>query len=172
MAVHMPIAYIEQVARQIEERGGKVQALWQEPDSLVFVARGREYRSEFHINPSSEVMYMIKGDLALHYREPDGKEQIAHLKEGGALYLPPLVPHSPRFSPDSIQLVVERKRQPGEIDRFQWFCLKCDHFLHEEQFVVGDYNKDPVSNAYRNFYDSEVFRTCKKCGTILPDDWD
>ena len=29
--------------------------LWQEPDSLAFVARGREYRSEFHIDPADEV---------------------------------------------------------------------------------------------------------------------
>jgi len=166
--VHMPIAYIDDVARQIDERGGKVKALWQEPDSLVFVARGREYRSEFHINPSSEVMYMVKGDLALHYRDEHGKEHVAHMAEGGALYLPPEVPHSPRFSPDAIQLVVERKRKPGEIDRFQWFCPKCDNFLHEETFVVDDYDRDPVSRAYRNFFDSEEFRTCKKCATVMP----
>ena len=45
--------------------GKVVNVLWQQPDSLVFMARGREYRSEFHINPTDEVMYPVKGDLKL-----------------------------------------------------------------------------------------------------------
>ena len=51
--------------------------LWQAPDSIAFVARGREHRSEFHSDPSDEVMYMIKGDMRLHYRTPEGKEKVA-----------------------------------------------------------------------------------------------
>lgn len=142
--------------------------LWQEDECLCFVARGREYRSEFHLNPSHELQYSIKGDLNLHYRTPDGKEHIAVVPEGSCLYQPPMVPHSPRFGPDSFQLVVERKRRPGEIDRFHWFCPSCDHLLHEETFVVGDYGVDPVSRAYGNFFNSMEFRTCKKCGTVAP----
>ena len=34
--------------------------LWQDEECLCFVARGREYRSEFHINPSHELQYSIK----------------------------------------------------------------------------------------------------------------
>jgi 3-hydroxyanthranilate 3,4-dioxygenase len=64
--------------------------------------------------------------------------------------------------------VSERKRRPGEIDRFQWFCPACDAPLHEEAFVVGDYRADPVSKAYQSFFDSEEFRTCKACGTVMP----
>jgi 3-hydroxyanthranilate 3,4-dioxygenase len=65
-------------------------------------------------------------------------------------------------------LVVERKRRPGEVDRFQWFCPACDALLHEEQFVVEDYRRDPVSEAYRNFYTSEQARTCSCCGQVMP----
>ena len=78
------------------------------------------------------------------------------------------MPHSPRFPPDAFVLVIERKRRDGEIDRFQWFCESCDNFLHEERFVVSDYTTDPVSKAYANFFDSEEFRTCSECGTIMP----
>jgi 3-hydroxyanthranilate 3,4-dioxygenase len=113
-------------------------------------------------------MYMIKGDMRLHYRTPQGKEEIADLPEGRTIYTASGVPHSPRFPPDAFLLVIERKRRPGEIDRFQWFCDKCDALLHEEQFVVADYALDPVSKAYAKFFDSEAARTCKKCGTIKP----
>ena len=65
-------------------------------------------------------------------------------------------------------MVSERKRRDGEADRFQWFCRKCDALLHEERFVVSDYRADPVSKAYKRFFDSEEFRTCKKCGDVMP----
>ena len=142
--------------------------LWQVPQSVAFVARGREYRSEFHIDPSDELMYMIKGQMNLHYRDADGNEDISVLKQGEIIYTAAGIPHSPRFPPDAFLLVIERKRLAGEIDRFHWFCPDCDAFLHEETFVVEDYALDPVSKAYRNFFDSEEFRTCKECGTVMP----
>ena len=164
----MPIEQLEAVSRHIVESGKVVSVLWQEPESLAFVARGRSYRSEFHINPSDEVMYMIKGEMNLHYLKPDGSEDIAVLKEGAIIHTPGGVPHSPRFPPDAFLLVIERQRKPGEIDRFQWYCPECRAFLHEEEFVVDDYAKDPVSKAYASFFDSEQFRTCKSCGHVMP----
>ena len=59
-------------------------------------------------------------------------------------------------------------RREGEIDRFQWFCPKCDELLHEVKAVVDDYKNDPVSKAYQQFFDSEDARTCKKCGNVMP----
>jgi 3-hydroxyanthranilate 3,4-dioxygenase len=164
----MPIADLEAISRELAESGERVRVLWQRPDTLAFVARGREYRSEFHINPSDEVMYMIKGQMNLHFRTPDGLEDVAVLKEGSTIYTGSGIPHSPRFPPDAFLLVLERKRRPGEIDRFQWFCPTCDALLHEEAFTVSDYALDPVSKAYRSFFESEVFRTCKACGTVMP----
>ena len=164
----MPIVDLFDTARRLGESGRRVNVLWQEPESLAFVARGREYRSEFHINPSEELMYQIKGEMWLHYRTPEGKEEVAVLPEGSVIHTPAGVPHSPRFPPDAYALIVERKRRPGEIDRFHWFCAKCDHLLHEETFVVQDYRADPVSQAYKRFFDSEEFRTCKKCGDVMP----
>jgi len=166
--VQMPIVDLFKTARALGESGKRVDVLWQEAESLAFVARGREYRSEFHINPSEELMYQIKGEMRLHYRTPDGKEDVAVLREGSVIHTPAGVPHSPRFPADAYALIVERKRRPGEIDRFHWYCPKCDNFLHEEVFVVHDYKADPVSQAYRNFFGSEVFRTCKKCGHVMP----
>jgi 3-hydroxyanthranilate 3,4-dioxygenase len=164
----MPIVSLLDTARALHESDKRVNVLWQEPDSLVFMARGREYRSEFHINPSDEVMYAVKGDLRLHYRTEDGKEEIATVPEGSVIYTPAGTPHSPRFAPDSYLLVMERKRRAGEVDRFQWYCPSCDALLHELAFVVDDYRSDPVSKAYQAFFDSEAARTCKACGAMMP----
>lgn len=164
----MPIADLQDIARQLGESGERVRVLWQHPGSLAFIARGREYRSEFHIDPSDEVMIMVKGEMRLHYRTPEGKEEVAVLPEGSSIFTAAGIPHSPRFPPDAYVLVMERMRSEGEIDRFQWFCPSCDNFLHEEKFVVSDYALDPVSKAYANFFDSEEFRTCKECGAVMP----
>ena len=164
----MPIADLNAIAENLAETGQRVQVLWQRPETLAFVARGREYRSEFHINPSDEVMFMIRGEMNLHFRTPEGTEDISVLREGSAIYTASGVPHSPRFPPDAFLLVMERKRLPGEIDRFHWFCADCDNFLHEETFVVEDYHLDPVSKAYGKFFDSEEFRTCGACGAVMP----
>jgi 3-hydroxyanthranilate 3,4-dioxygenase len=164
----MPIVSLLEQARRLAESGNRVSVLWQHADSLVFVARGREYRSEFHINPSDETMYMIKGEMRLHYRTREGKEEVAVIPEGSLIYTPAGTPHSPRFPPEAFALISERKRRDGEIDRFQWYCQKCDNLLHEETFIVRDYAEDPVSKAYRRFFDSETFRTCKQCGEVMP----
>jgi 3-hydroxyanthranilate 3,4-dioxygenase len=164
----MPNLELEKIMENLLQTGKRTHQLWLTPESLAFVARGREYRSEFHLNPSYEIQYSLKGDLNLHYRTPEGVEKVELVPEGSCLFQPPLVPHSPRFAPDSFQLVVERARIPGEIDRFHWFCPSCDNFLHEETYTVDDYRADPVSRAYDNFYKSEEHRTCKKCGHVTP----
>ena len=164
----MPIVSLVDRTRALAASGGRVSVLWQQPDSLVFVARGREYRSEFHINPCDEVMVMLKGEMRLHYRTPEGKEEVAVIPEGAAIHTPAGVPHSPRFPPDAFAMIIERQRRTGEVDRFHWYCRGCDALLHEESFVVRDYAEDPVSQAYERFFDSLDFRTCRQCGEVMP----
>jgi 3-hydroxyanthranilate 3,4-dioxygenase len=163
----MPIVDLNAEASKLSKSGRHVSVLWQYADTLVFLARGRAYRSEFHINPSDETMQVIKGEMRLHYRTPAGKEEVAVIPEGSIIYTPAGTPHSPRFPPDSFALISERKRRDGEIDRFQWYCANCDTLLHEQAFVVADYALDPVSKAYRTFFQSEDYRTCKKCGQVM-----
>jgi len=143
-----------------------VSILWQTPDTVAFVARGRVGRSEFHVDPSDEVMYMVKGDMALHYRTADGEEKILTVREGEIMHCPAGMPHSPRFAPDSFVLVMERKRRPEEQDRFLWYCPGCGATLHEAVRHVADYREDPVSRVYEEFYGSEANRTCKQCGHV------
>jgi 3-hydroxyanthranilate 3,4-dioxygenase len=164
----MPIVNLLAECEKLGASGRRVHVLWQHDDTLVFIARGREYRSEFHINPSDETMQMIKGEMRLHYRTPEGKEEITVIAEGAVIYTPAGTPHSPRFPPDAFALISERKRRPGETDKFHWYCPNCNSLLHEEAFIVNDYAKDPVSKAYRRFFESEEFRTCKHCGEVMP----
>ena len=144
------------------------QLIWRDSQFIIMILGGPNARRDFHIDPSDEVMYMIKGEMRLHYRTPEGKEEVTILSEGSTIFTPAGVPHSPRFPPDAFVFIIERNRRDGEIDRFQWYCPSCDDLLHEETFLVGDYAVDPVSKAYQNFFDSEEFRTCEKCGEVMP----
>ena len=89
---------LDQITKLIAGATRPINVLWQTDDSIAFVARGREGRSEFHVDPSDEVMYMIKGDMNLHYRTPDGAEKVAVIREGEILHCPAGTPHSPRFA--------------------------------------------------------------------------
>ena len=167
-AFKMPQIDFEGIMRHLLETGKRTYQLWLTDETFGFIARGREYRSEYHINPSYEIQYSLKGHQDLMYRTPEGEIKTAHMPEGTCLFQPPLVPHSPRFAPDAFQFVIERARKPDEMDYFHWYCPSCDSFLHEEEYHVGHYANDPVGQAYANFYNNEVFRTCKKCGTVIP----
>lgn len=166
----LPVVDLHAVTDELEKSGQRVKVLWQYPGSLAFVARGRDYRSEFHVNASDEVTFMIKGTMNLHHRSPEGEESITVIPEGSSNWMPPNTEHSPRFPSDAYALILERGRLENEIDRFRWYCQKCGSFLHEEEFVVDDYTKDPVSTAYKNFFEDEAARTCDKCGHVMPSD--
>ena len=79
---------LKEVSEGIARSVKPVSILWQAPDTIAFVARGREFRSEFHSDPSDEVMYMIRGDMNLHYHTPEGEEKIAVIKEGQIVHCP------------------------------------------------------------------------------------
>ncbi len=157
---------LAEIGESVRNSVKPVRILWQTPDTIAFVARGRKGRSEFHTDPSDEVMYMIKGEMNLHYLTPEGEENVLVLKEGEIMHCPAGIPHSPRFSPDSFLLVLERKRLAEEVDRFSWFCEKCRTPLYQAVRKVPDYNEDPVSRVYEEFYSSDEKRTCRKCGHV------
>jgi 3-hydroxyanthranilate 3,4-dioxygenase len=165
----MQAIHLGEIGKSLSGAMKPVRILWQAPDSIAFVARGREHRSEFHVDPSDEVMYVIKGQMDLHYLTPDGEQKIAVVREGEVIYCPAGTPHSPRFAPDAYLFVLERKRHPDEQDRFYWYCERCNAPLYEAVRHVTDYRDDPVSGVYQEFYASEAARTCGACGHVTPD---
>src|SRR5437762_12909636 len=117
MTGHKAVSLAE-VSEGIRKSVKPVSILWQAPDTIAFVARGRRHRSEFHADPSDEVMYMIKGEMNLHYLTPEGAENVAPVREGEIIYCPAGGRPSPRLSPDSFPLLLDRQRPARVRDPF------------------------------------------------------
>jgi hypothetical protein len=63
-------------------------------------------------------MLMIKGEMRLHYRTPESREEVSIIPEGSMIYTPAGTAHSPRFAPDAFALIAERKRRPVRSTNF------------------------------------------------------
>ncbi|HKE44273.1 MAG TPA: hypothetical protein VKB41_07010, partial [Steroidobacteraceae bacterium] len=80
--------------------------------------------------------------------------------------LPPHVPHSPQRFANTVGLVVERQRQPGERDGFLWYCENCSRELHSEYFELTNIETQ-LAPAFERFFASVDKRTCKHCGAVM-----
>ncbi|KAJ1647066.1 3-hydroxyanthranilic acid dioxygenase [Coemansia erecta] len=134
-------------------------------DYQIMVVGGPNSRTDFHINPTEEWFYQVRGRMLLRMADPTTHEiKDEYIEEGGMLLLPAMTPHSPNRFADTVGLVVERKR-PGQKEAMRWYCEQCNAIVHEKWFVCESLEKDlvPVIQEYKN---SEELRTCKKCGYL------
>jgi 3-hydroxyanthranilate 3,4-dioxygenase len=145
--------------------GNKV--IWDDSQFTAMIVRGPNARRDFHVDPSDELFYMLKGDMVLEYMR-DGERQSQVIREGGMLLVPALTPHAPHRPPDTWGLVVEIKRQPSETESLVWFCDRCDAQLHEVTLHVADIEKD-LKAAIERFDGSVALRTCRACGHVQPE---
>ncbi len=136
-------------------------------DFIYQVIRGPNARNDFHLDPFDEIFYQLQGDIAVHVVE-DGRERAIPVGEGEVFLLPKGVYHSPRRPAGTIGLVVERPRQPDELDAIAWFCPACTHKLHEVKFWCDDIAQ-VLEKIVTTFNADPALRTCGKCGTVLPD---
>lgn len=141
--------------------------LWKEehPEFIVMIVGGPNSRKDFHVDEGEELFYQLEGDITVRIVE-DGAIRDVKINEGDLFLLPPRVPHSPQRGPNTIGMVVERRRRPDELDGFQWYCENCGQKLHEEFLVLTDITTQlkPVFDA---FWANEEARTCKNCGTVM-----
>jgi len=139
--------------------------IWMDTEFIVMVVGGPNSRKDYHYNEGEEFYYQLEGDIVVGIQE-EGKALLLDIKEGEIFLLPPRVPHSPMRGPNTVGLVIERKRKEGEKDGLLWFCEKCNHKLYEEYFPLNNIMTQ-FQEVFARFYGSVDHRTCKKCGTVM-----
>lgn len=135
-------------------------------DFIVMVVGGPNQRSDYHWDEGPEFFYQIEGEMVLRVQE-DGRARDIPIRAGEVFYLPPRIPHSPQRMPDSIGLVVERKRLPHELDGLLWYCERCNTKLYEEFFNLVNVETD-FPPVFERYYRSVEHRTCRACGHLNP----
>jgi len=131
------------------------------------VIHGPNARRDFHVDPSDEIFYMLRGDMTLEYIE-DGRRHEQVIREGEIMLMPALTAHAPHRPAGTWGLVVEVKRRPDQTEALQWFCERCDALLHEITMHVADIEQQ-LKSAIEQFDASVDLRTCRKCGHVQPD---
>ena len=139
--------------------------VFQDAEFIVMVLGGPNKRKDYHFDESEEFFYQLEGDIVLKIME-NGKPVDIPIREGDVFMLPPKVPHSSQRGPNTVGLVIERKRQDGEQDGLIWFCEKCHHKLYEEYFGLDDIETQ-LPTVFEHFYGSTEHRTCDQCGTVM-----
>lgn len=133
-------------------------------DFIVMIVGGPNARKDYHYNETEELFYQIEGDIVVKIIY-DGEFKDIHIKEGDMFLLPPRTPHSPQRGPNTVGLVIEKKRE-HEDDGFMWFCENCGNKLYEEKLHVDDIvTQLPI--VMNKYWDDLMHRTCNNCGTVM-----
>jgi 3-hydroxyanthranilate 3,4-dioxygenase len=139
--------------------------VFEDSEFVIMVVGGPNSRKDYHDDPGEEYFHQIEGDMLLRTIQ-DGKRVDIPIRQGEILLLPAHVPHSPQRYADTIGLVIERRRRPGERDGFLWFCERCDAQLHAEYLPVENIETD-LPPVFERFWSSPETRTCRRCGAVM-----
>ena len=141
------------------------QVVWKNTEFIIMVVGGPNSRKDYHVDVSEELFYQIKGNMLLKIIE-NGTSKDIKISEGELFLLPPRVPHSPQRFKDTIGIVIERTRNKGELDGFQWYCDECNALLYEEYLPLTDIVKQ-LPPIFEGFWNNDAVRTCKSCSDYL-----
>lgn len=144
------------------------QLLTASKDAIVFVSGGPNTRNDYHVNPTEELFYQLKGDIAVRVRPLDGSEpQDVVIREGELFLLPRWVPHRPQRPAGTLGLIIEFPRPKGEKDALRWYCPKCDELVHEASWRLKKIDED-LKVIMEGFWGGPAKRrTCKACGHVI-----
>ena len=145
--------------------GNKV--IWDDSQFTAMVIRGPNARRDFHIDPSDEIFYMLKGAMTLETLE-DGTRRSRVIREGEMCLVPALTPHSPHRPADTWGLVIEIKRTATQTESLLWLCDRCDTEVHRVTMHVADIEQQ-LKTAIERFDGSVDARTCRACGHVQPE---
>ncbi len=135
-------------------------------DFIVMVVGGPNARKDFHYNEGEEFFYQVEGDIMLKVMDGDQVVDIP-IRQGDIYLLPPKVPHSPQRPANTVGLVIERKRNSGEMDGFQWYCENCATRVWRREVRVNNIVKD-LPPVFEEYYGTMAEGTCDKCGHPHP----
>ncbi|TNE55023.1 MAG: 3-hydroxyanthranilate 3,4-dioxygenase [Bacteroidetes bacterium] len=146
---------------------GNKQVYLENDDFIVMIVGGPNGRKDYHWEDGEELFYQLEGDIQVKIINEDGKPETIDIREGEMFLLPARIPHSPQRPANTVGLVVERTRHPGEVDKLMWFCDNCGEKLYEAGFPLKDIGTQ-IKQAIGAFMADEAARTCKHCGTVMP----
>jgi 3-hydroxyanthranilate 3,4-dioxygenase len=158
--------WIEENRESFEPPVGN-RVIWEDSQFIAMVIRGPNARRDFHVDPSDEIFFMLRGDMVLEYIEA-GQRREQVVREGEIMLVPALTPHAPHRPAGTWGLVVEIKRQPHETESLRWFCDRCDALVHEVVMHVADIERE-LRSAIERFDASVALRTCTACGYVQPE---
>jgi len=139
--------------------------VYQDSEFIIMVVGGPNSRKDFHVDPAEEFFHQLEGNMVLRVVE-DGHINDVPIRAGEILLLPPGVPHSPQRFADSVGLVVERRRRPGELDGLQWYCERCQQLLYQDFFALTDIERQ-FPPVFQCFFGNLSLRTCRHCGAVM-----
>ncbi len=134
-------------------------------DFFVMIICGPNSRNDFHQTDSEEFFFQMKGDIVVKIRDKAGVRDIP-IREGECFFIPPNVPHSPRRGPNTVGMVIERRRPPNEKEHIIYFCPNCGELVHDKAFACQDIVKH-FTQAMEEFWANAELSTCRKCGTRI-----
>ncbi|MEM7230271.1 MAG: hypothetical protein AAF432_15805, partial [Planctomycetota bacterium] len=74
------------------------------------------------------------------------------------------VPHSPQRQPNTIGVVVERRRPAGETEHMQFYCEKCGELVYDKEFDCKDI-VEHFKQGMEDFWADDSINQCRSCGT-------
>lgn len=138
------------------------QQIWADREFMVTVVGGPNSRTDFHVNEGEEFFYQLEGEMNLRVLV-DGRVQNVPIRAGEIFLLPSNVPHSPQRPPETIGLVLERRRLPHERDTFLWICEGCGSELYRETFHLTDLVAQ-LPPVFARYWADPAHTTCRSCG--------
>ena len=139
--------------------------LFRDSEFIVMVVGGPNSRKDFHVDPGEEFFHQLEGDMLLRTVQ-EGRIVDVPIRAGEVLLLPPNVPHSPQRRADTVGLVIERQRRPGELDGFQWYCESCGELLYDERLELTDIETQ-FPPIFDRFFGNADLRRCRACGAVM-----
>lgn len=137
--------------------------LYDGEDFFVMVIGGPNARNDFHVTNSEEFFYQLSGDIVVRIHE-DGQIKDVAVREGETLFIPGGVPHAPTRPPDTLGMVVERRRPDGEMEHQQFYCESCGSLVYDKEFDCKDI-VEHFSQSMKEFWADPALCTCSNCGT-------